>query len=253
MYVCVFMTCSTSCCLVTVSGIYGMYVRMKLVIKRRCHRNLNGWQGKNGNIHKHLWRCHCQKKHSRVLGETRKMAKTKEHQGQGCVESSMADHKCSHIFFSTFKYASTNSSISINILQMLVNIPNVHPPLPLNSLWHILFITIFTVRCHFDNWLHPWHLVENFGSLLSQMVKKYCMLSADKGDRLLGFVYEGCHYLLTFQKHTTACRQTGILLSIGGKVKIYWKPNFTSFQQFSTKKRQFFEWPSLQKHRCPCI
>jgi hypothetical protein len=72
------------------------------------------------------------------------------------------------------------------------------------------------------------------------MVKKYCMLSADKGERLLGFIYEGCHYLLTFQKHTTACRQTGTLLSIGGKVKTYWKPNFTSFP---LKKGNFLSGP----------
>jgi len=95
--------------------------------------------------------------------------------------------------------------------------------------------------------------VENFGTLLSKMVKKYCMLSADKRERFLEFVYEGCHHLLTFQKYTTACRQTATLLGIGGRVKTYWKPNFTSSQQFSTKKRQFFEWPSLQKHSCPCI
>jgi len=95
--------------------------------------------------------------------------------------------------------------------------------------------------------------MENAGTLLSKMVKKYCMLSADKGERNLGFVFERCHHLLTLQKHTTACRQTGTLFSIGGKVKTYWKPNFTSFQQFSTKKRQFYEWPSLQKHSCPCI
>jgi hypothetical protein len=58
----------------------------------------------------------------------------KEHQGQGWVVGFMADHKCSHIFCSTFKYASTNSSISITILQMLVNIPNILPPLPLKIL-----------------------------------------------------------------------------------------------------------------------
>jgi len=102
--------------------------------KKKSHRNPNGWQGKNGNIHKHLRRCHCQKEHSQVLGETWKMAETKENQGQGWAEGCMADHKCFHIFCSTFKCVSTNSRISTNILQMLVNIPNILSPLPLKTL-----------------------------------------------------------------------------------------------------------------------
>jgi hypothetical protein len=71
------------------------------------------------------------KRSSEVLGETCEMAKTKEHQSQGWVEGCMADHKCSHIFCLTSKCASTDSSISTNILQMLVNIPNKVLPLPL--------------------------------------------------------------------------------------------------------------------------
>jgi len=46
----------------------------------------------------------------------------------------MADHKCSHIVCSTFKCASTKSSISTNILHTLMNIPNILPPLPLKTL-----------------------------------------------------------------------------------------------------------------------